>query len=78
MGNVEFHFNVSAATTPLPHFWEHTVGSGHAPLPLRADWQGQVRRCHEELGFQYVRFHGLLGSYGYAHPPQGKAPVFIL
>ncbi len=43
MGNVEFHFNLSAATTPLPHFWEHTVGSVHAPLPLRA--RCVYRRC---------------------------------
>lgn len=29
---------LSAATTPLKHAWEHTVGSGHAPLAIRADW----------------------------------------
>ena len=29
-------------------------------LALRADWQEQLRRCHEELGFRHVRFHGLL------------------
>jgi xylan 1,4-beta-xylosidase len=45
---------------PLLHFWEHTVGSGRAELALRADWQAQLRRCHQELGFQHVRFHGLL------------------
>jgi xylan 1,4-beta-xylosidase len=47
---------------PFPHFWEHTVGSGHAPLALRADWQAQMRRCHNELGFQHVRFHALLSD----------------
>ncbi len=45
---------------PFPHFWEHTVGSGHATLALRADWQAQILLCHQELGFQHVRFHGLL------------------
>jgi xylan 1,4-beta-xylosidase len=45
---------------PFPHFWEHTVGSCHAPLALRADWQAQMARCHSEIGFQHVRFHGLL------------------
>jgi xylan 1,4-beta-xylosidase len=44
----------------LPHSWEHTVGSCHAPLALRADWQEQLRRCRRKLGFQRVRFHGLL------------------
>jgi len=40
----------------FPHFWEHTVGSGHAPLALRADWQTQMPLCHDELGFQHVPF----------------------
>jgi xylan 1,4-beta-xylosidase len=44
------------------HYWEHTVGSGHAPLALREDWQAQMRRCHDELGFQHVRFHALLSD----------------
>lgn len=47
---------------PFPHFWEHTVGSGHAPLALRADWQAQMLRCRQELGFQYVRFHAILSD----------------
>jgi xylan 1,4-beta-xylosidase len=60
MGTVDFRCRVSGPAVPLPHVWEHTVGSCHAPLALRADWQTQLRRCHEELGFRYVRFHGLL------------------
>lgn len=47
---------------PLPHFWEHTVGSGHATLALRADWQAQLKRVHDELGMQHVRFHGILSD----------------
>jgi xylan 1,4-beta-xylosidase len=48
--------------TPLPHVWEHTVGSGHAPLALRADYQRQLARAHRELGFSHVRFHGIFGE----------------
>lgn len=57
-----FTCNFLQAPKPFPHFWEHTVGSGHAPLALRADWQAQMLRCHNELGFQYVRFHALLSD----------------
>jgi len=57
-----FTSRLSATSTPLKHAWEHTVGSGHAPLALRADWQEQLRRCHDELGFRHVRFHGLLSD----------------
>lgn len=52
----------SAAATPLKHAWEHTVGSGRAVLALRADWQEQLKRCHDELGFRHVRFHALLAD----------------
>jgi xylan 1,4-beta-xylosidase len=62
MSSINFFCNLAEATTPLPHFWEHTVGSDHAPVALRADWQTQLRRCRTELGFQYVRFHGLLSD----------------
>lgn len=62
MSSISFFCDLAEATTPLPHFWEHTVGSDHAPVALRADWQSQLRRCHDELGFQYVRFHGLLSD----------------
>src|SRR5712691_10892534 len=62
MSSVNFRCNLGVTTTPLRHFWEHTVGSDHAPMALRADWQSQLRRCHEDLGFRYVRFHGLLSD----------------
>lgn len=58
--SIKFTCNLDGATTPLPHFWEHTVGSGHAPLALRADWQRQLKQAHSELGFRHVRFHGIL------------------
>ncbi len=57
-----FDCDLSQQSKPFTHFWEHTVGSGHAPLALRADWQAQLRRCHEELGFRHVRFHALLSE----------------
>lgn len=62
MAKIDFYANFEEEINPLTHFWEHTVGSCHAPLALRADWQAQLLRCHQELGFQYVRFHGLLSD----------------
>src|SRR6185437_166453 len=57
-----FSCDLAAPTTTLPHVWEHTVGSGHAALALRADWQAQLARCRRELGVRHVRFHGLLSD----------------
>jgi len=57
-----FICDLSRPPAPLDHVWEHTVGSGHAPLALRADWQAQLTQCHAELGTRHVRFHGLLSD----------------
>ena len=62
MGEALFRVDAAGPTTPLPHVWEHTVGTGRALLALRADWQAQMRRAREELGFRRVRFHGLLSD----------------
>ncbi|HVC00702.1 MAG TPA: hypothetical protein VND80_00725 [Steroidobacteraceae bacterium] len=58
----QFSGDLAAASTAMPHFWEHTVGSGHATLALREDWRAQMRRTHAETGMRYVRFHGLLSD----------------
>jgi xylan 1,4-beta-xylosidase len=57
-----FICDLSQPSSAFEHFWEHTVGSGHAPLALRSDWQAQILKCHAELGFRYVRFHDLLSD----------------
>jgi len=59
---VTFTCSLEATPVPLPHVWEHSVGSCHAPLALRADWQHQLERARRELGFRHVRFHGLLSD----------------
>src|SRR5579871_431690 len=41
--------------TPL-----RTVGAGRANEGLRADWQQQLSTVQQEIGFKYLRFHGLL------------------
>ena len=62
MATVNFSCDLSQQETELLHCREHTVGSCHAPIALRADWQQQLRRCRSELRFRCVRFHGLLSD----------------
>lgn len=54
-----FNVNTYGNTLPFPHYWELCVGSCHAYTALRADYQKFLTKAHNELGFQYVRFHGL-------------------
>lgn len=39
MKQIDFTCRPSDKAMPWPHVWKHTVGSGHATLFLRADWQ---------------------------------------
>ncbi|MGH8234477.1 MAG: GH39 family glycosyl hydrolase, partial [Rhodanobacteraceae bacterium] len=55
-----FTCDFDAPGSTLAHVWSHTVGSGHADLALRADWQQQMAKTHKELGVRHVRFHGIL------------------
>lgn len=57
-----YELDVNGKTASFPHYWELCVGSCHAATALRADWQQQLERCHKELGFRYVRFHGLFND----------------
>ncbi|MGH7639217.1 MAG: GH39 family glycosyl hydrolase [Gemmatimonadaceae bacterium] len=60
MKPVEFRCDLDGPTIPLPHNWEHTIGSDHAAMALRAEYREQLARCNRELGIGHVRFHGLL------------------
>lgn len=50
------------STGKITQYWSKCVGSGHAALSLREDWRKQLKKCREELGFEYVRFHGLFND----------------
>lgn len=73
-----FLLDADSATKPFAHYWELCVGSCHAATALRADWQEQMKRCAQELGFRYVRFHGLFGDdmSVMTRPMMALEPVF--
>jgi xylan 1,4-beta-xylosidase len=58
----EFSLNLKSQSKMIDHYWELCVGSCHAATALRADWQEQMTRCRRDLGFKYVRFHGLFND----------------
>jgi xylan 1,4-beta-xylosidase len=48
-----------AAGTKFDHFWKESVGSGHALLGTRADWQAQLKQAVSDIGLKRVRMHGI-------------------
>lgn len=56
---VKYAVDLAQQGRPYPHYWEFCVGSCHATTLLREDVRNQIRKAHKEIGFQYLRFHGL-------------------
>ena len=54
--------SLTAVKGPLPRSLTLCVGAGRANEGLRADWQRQLKIAHDECGFTYIRFHGLLSD----------------
>ena len=48
------------AKGPRSEVFRECIGAGRAAEGLRADWQKQLKMCQDEIGFKYIRFHGLL------------------
>ncbi|HEY4355101.1 MAG TPA: glycosyl hydrolase family 39 [Acidobacteriaceae bacterium] len=48
-----------AQTTPFPHFWETTFGSGRAILSLRESYRKDLDTVRAVTDFNAVRFHGI-------------------
>ena len=59
---------------PRSMSWQDCVGAGRVAEGLRAEWRKQLEECHREIGFKYLRMHGLLqdelGVYSEDH--EGK------
>jgi xylan 1,4-beta-xylosidase len=47
---------------PTAQLFHACIGAGRANEGLRADWQRQLQLCQDEIGFQQIRFHGLLSD----------------
>lgn len=53
-------------------FWQDCVGADHATLMLRVANQAQLRMVHREIGFRYVRFHGIFSGTHVYREANGK------
>jgi xylan 1,4-beta-xylosidase len=51
--------DISASAGPLDRFFDLSVGSDYPGTLMRADSQSQLQLVANELGFRYLRFHGI-------------------
>jgi xylan 1,4-beta-xylosidase len=52
--------DMNAVKGPRSMTWEDCVGAGRVAEGLRDGWRRQLEECHREIGFKYLRMHGLL------------------
>jgi xylan 1,4-beta-xylosidase len=60
IGATRIDIDAAGPTTPFPHFWEQTFGSGRAILSLRESYRKDLQTVKSVTGFESVRFHGIL------------------
>ena len=58
----QIKIDARAATTPFPHFWEQTFGSGRAILALRKGYLDDLHAVKQATDFKSVRFHGIFND----------------
>jgi xylan 1,4-beta-xylosidase len=64
--------DAKAVTTPFPHFWEQTFGSGRAILSLRASYREDLRTVKQATDFQSIRFHAIFHDEVGLYDPDRK------
>ena len=77
--------DAGGALKPFPSRWRQCIGSGNMSLALRKEYQDALAAVQREIGFSYIRGHGLLsdavGVYRdrFYNPPEdygGPGPGF--
>ncbi|GAA0529541.1 beta-xylosidase [Rhizomicrobium palustre] len=69
--------DLSRVTGPHSNVPLEVVGAGRAAEGLRADWQEQLATVQSEIGFGYLRMHGLLtDEMGVYSEDKGGKPIF--
>ena len=61
---------------PRDMFWQLCVGADHPGILLRPANLEQLRLAHREIGFKYIRFHGIFHDDMNAYREVNGAPVY--
>ena len=68
--------DAAAPTTPFPHFWEKTFGSGRAILSLRESYRTDLATVKDATDFESIRFHAIFHDEVGLYDPDRKSIEF--
>ncbi|HVY84932.1 MAG TPA: beta-xylosidase [Caulobacterales bacterium] len=68
--------DIGRAKGPSDRFWRLCVGADHPGILLRPANLAHLELAHRELGFEYIRFHGIFHDDMEAYREVGGRPVY--
>ena len=74
--SISLNIDATAPTTPFPHFWEKTFGSGRAILSLRESYRTDLATVKEATDFDSIRFHAIFQDEVGLYDPDRKSIEF--
>ncbi len=73
---ISLTIDAAATTTPFPHFWEKTFGSGRAILSLRESYRTDLATVKAATDFESIRFHAIFQDEVGLYDPDRKSIEF--
>jgi xylan 1,4-beta-xylosidase len=72
--SVTFTVDMGGSKGKLRSSWKRIMTFGYAPHGLRQDFRRQLRTLQQDIGFEYIRFHGIFADelLVYNESPSGK------
>ena len=68
--------DMSAVIGPRDMAWQDCVGADHPGILLRTDNLAHLKLVHDEIGFKYIRFHGIFHDDMEAYREVDGKPVY--
>ncbi len=69
--------NAEAKGEPFTHAWRKLLNIGYARYGLLAEVQQQILQAQEEIGYEYVRFHGILDDDMFIYHENEKGQPYL-
>lgn len=72
----EIAIDVGAKSESYAPIWKKMITAGRAAEGLRDDWRRQLAEVQREIGFEYIRFHGLFHDDMFIYNERSDGTVF--
>ena len=74
MSLIQFH--IDQPGQPFTPYWKKCIAAGRAAEGLRQDWRRHLSEVQRQIGFTYIRFHGIFHEDMMIYHEETGAPVY--